>query len=731
MITLSGAIERVVYQHPETHYMIARLRTDEAGSRITVVGYLPGVKPGETVSLTGDWETHDKYGQQFKVQSFDVRFPAHVDGIRKYLKSGIIRGLGAKTVDRLVDHFLDFTLDVLENDPDRILDVPGIGKKTAARIMEAWQERRGIRQFMDFLDEYRISPALGAKILSRYGDDSLSMLKKSPYRVFLDIPDMDFSSMDALAFQMGFAEDHPERITACVEFQLKVFIDEGHTFMPGSLLLEKLEKRYGIPRTTAKRAVEELVDSGFWVEESVEDDTRNFRIFPALLHEAEIAIARRIHALLSIPPPSPSLDEVAMIAELVERVAIVPSPEQMGALRGALFHRMAVITGGPGTGKTTLIRSITALLKKSGKTILLAAPTGRAARRLSEVTLREAETLHKMLRYNLSTGFFDKNQDDPLNADTVIVDEASMMDTVLMEQLINAVSMHSTLILVGDVFQLPSIGPGNVLADLIQCGRVPSFELKTIFRQTRESPIVMAAHQVKEGEMPGLEPFTRESGPGFYFVERDDPWQAAATVVELCAKTFPGQFNLNPFQDVQVITPMHKGVTGTLNLNQVLQKALNPSGNRVQGLKGSRLRKNDKVMHLKNNYQKDVFNGDIGIIQEINNEDRTLTVAFDQRPVSYAFDELEELAPAYAVSVHKAQGSEYPAVVIPLMTEHFILLQRNLLYTAITRGKQLVVVVGSRKALRMAMANNKPGKRLSSLARRLNPEKISNLKFEI
>jgi len=721
MITLSGSIERVVYLNPDNHYMIARFRSHEAKNQITVVGYLPGVNIGETLNLTGDWETHDRYGEQFKVRTFELMLPAHVDGIRKYLKSGIIKGIGGKTADRLVDHFQDLTLDILENTPERILEARGIGKKTANRITEAWRERKGIHEFMAFLNEFNLSPFFGAKVLTCYGDQALSMVKQSPYQVCRDIPEIDFPSMDTLAFQMGLAEDAPERITACLEHELKRHIDDGHTFMPKSLLLEKLEKRFGIPGYNAEASMDELVDSGFWVEEPMKDGAKDDGIFPALLHEAETNIARRIRALLTIPLKSPSIDEETMVSELVERVAIVPSQEQMDVLKEIFCHRMAVITGGPGTGKTTLIRSITALLSRMGKTILLAAPTGRAARRISEVTFREAETLHKMLRYNLATGLFDKNQDDPLNADTVIVDEASMMDIVLMEQLISAVSMNSTLILVGDVFQLPSIGPGNVLADLIKSKKIPSFELKTIFRQALESPIVLAAHQLKEGEMPLLEPLSGEAGPGFYFIEKDDPRQAAATVVDLCAKTLPEKFRLDPVRDVQVITPMHKGMVGTLNLNQALQKALNPSGLRIQGMKGARFRVGDKVMHLKNNYQKEVFNGDIGNITNMDNENRILTVTYDQRPVSYAFDELEELAPAYAVSIHKSQGSEYPAVVIPLMTEHYILLQRNLLYTAITRGKKLAVIVGSRKALGIAIGNNKPGQRLSSLAYRLSP----------
>jgi exodeoxyribonuclease V alpha subunit len=397
----------------------------------------------------------------------------------------------------------------------------------------------------------------------------------------------------------------------------------------------------------------------------------------------------------------------------------VLSEEQLCILEQVLNHRVAVITGGPGTGKTTLVRAVTTVLSGMGKKMLLAAPTGRAARRLSEVTHRPAETIHRLLRYNLSTGLFDKNQDDPLEADAVIIDEASMVDTLLMACLVSAVSMTSRLILVGDAFQLPSIGSGNVLADMIRSRMIPSFELTAIFRQARESPIVIAAHKVRNGEMPPLKPYAHFAGESdFFFIEEEDPKQAAAMVEQLCIRILPMALDLDPVSDIQVITPMHKGETGTLNLNYVLQKKMNPG--QKSAVKAGRFKINDKVMHLKNNYQKEVFNGDIGMISEINLEKEELTVNYDGRMVLYQFDELDALTLAYAISVHKSQGSEYPAVIVLMMTGHFVLLQRNLLYTAITRGSRLVVIVGTRKALQIALNNNKPAERLSLLAHRLD-----------
>ena len=718
MITISGCIERIVYQNPENHYTIARLRSDEAKNQITLVGHLPGISPGENVAFTGDWDTHEKYGQQFKVDTFEIILPGDVDGIEKYLKSGVIKGIGEKTAVRLVNHFKECTLDVMDHSPERLLEVEGIGPRTAERIMDAWKAHNGIRELMDFLQEHNLSPAFGAKILARYGGQAVSIVSRNPYCLCRDILEIDFPSIDYLASRLGIPMDDPDRISACIEYQIRVFIEDGNTYMPKSLLLERLSRRFGIESTVADRIVEDLIDSDFLVSEPETEDPQAIRLYPAYLHQAETMIGSRISALLTIPRNRPDLDEAAIVAEVTRRVAVIPSREQLDILREILFHRFAVITGGPGTGKTTLVRSITAILSKTANRVLLAAPTGRAARRLSEVTGRTAETLHKMLRFNPATGIFDKNRDDPLECDTLIVDEASMIDTVLMAHLISAVPMNCSMILVGDIFQLPSIGPGNVLSDLIASGKIPYFELKTIFRQAHESPIVLAAHHVRKGEMPDLAPFRLPAESGFFFIEQEDSRKAVEIITELCTRTFPDQFDLDPVNDVQVITPMHKGVAGTLNLNRVLQQALN-SSQRKRQIKGGRFRVNDKVMHLKNNYQKDVFNGDIGRITDVDAEKSLLTVNYDLRSVAYHFDELEELALAYAVSVHKSQGSEYPAVILPLTTEHFPLLQRNLLYTAITRGRHLVVIIGSRKAMRIALANDKPGQRLSSLAERL------------
>ena len=720
MITLKGILERIVFHNPDNHYMIARLRADDSKQPITVVGYMPGVNSGETLTVSGDWETHAKFGEQFKVSAFEMILPATVEGIEKYLKSGIIKGIGSKLADRLIAHFADQTLDIIEKDPQRLLEVEGVGSKSADRIVAAWQTHQGIRELMDFLYEYHISPAFGAKLLQHYGDRALSVAQNAPYQLFRDIPEFDFHNVDYLAGQMGIPRDDPGRIEACIDYQVRSFVDEGNTYIPKSTLLEFLKKRFGIEPTVADPMVENLILSG-WLTEEIDEDGNGDRVclFPTYLYEAEKHIAHRLKAMLTVPLSPPDLKKEQIRAKLAQKMAIVPSEEQLHILENILNHRVVIVTGGPGTGKTTLVRAITMLLNDLGETILLAAPTGRAARRLSEVTRQPAETIHKMLRFNLSTGEFDKNQDDPVEADTVIVDEVSMVDTVLMAQLINAVSMASRLILIGDAFQLPSIGPGNVLADMIHSILIPSFELKTIFRQAHESPIVLSAHKVRNGDMPDLSPYDHPTGMSeFFFIEEEVPANAVNTIVALCAEKFPEKLNLNPLSDVQVITPMHKGEVGTLNLNQVLQKKMNP-GKRNQ-IKGGRFKLHDKVMHLKNNYQKEVFNGDIGTICHVDSEKSVLTVNYDNRSVAYGFDELDELSLAYAISVHKSQGSEYPAVIVPLMTQHFPLLQRNLLYTAITRGSHIVVVIGTRKALRIALNNNLPEQRLSRLGKRLD-----------
>ncbi len=719
MTTLTGILERITYYNEENRYMIARLRSDESKNLVTIIGYMPGVNPGENLKLAGKWETHPKYGQQFKVTGFEVSLPATIDGIRRYLKSGMIKGIGAKTADRLIRHFSEKTIEVIDRTPEKLTEVEGIGEKTAARIAEAWRSHHDVRELMDFLQQCSVNVAHSAKIMKCYGRDALAVIRKTPYRILSDIPEIDFYTADMIAKELGYEEDSYERIEAGIEYLLAQFIAEGHTYMPESVLMERFSRRFQMDAEPVREVLAGMEENSRVVLDRNPLHADERRIYTPCLYEAEIGLARRFNALLSIPVRLPDVDQNQIIEELVKKIAIRPSSEQLDILEGILAHRIAVITGGPGTGKTTLIRAITVIFNAMGEKILLGAPTGRAARRLFEVTGRKAETIHKMLCYNLATQMFDRDQDDPLEADVVIIDEVSMVDTVLMFHLLNAVPLTARLILVGDVFQLPSIGPGNVLSDLIQCGKIKAFELTEIFRQVHESPIVEAAHRIRRGELPDIhhhELTNPESD--FLFIEQGRPEAVVDVIIQLLTRILPDHLDKNQIRDVQVITPMHKGTVGTLNLNQVLQTVMNPKSGSRHTLK-MRFRINDKVMHLKNNYQKEVFNGDIGIVCAIEAESRNVCVKYDDRIVKYTAEETDDLSLAYAISVHKSQGSEYPAVIIPLLTQHFVLLQRNLLYTAVTRGKQVTVVVGTKKALKIALNNDRPRQRLTTLAERI------------
>jgi len=719
MITLDGLLERITYYNEENHYTIAKLKTDSTRSLVTVVGYMPAVSPGEALAVRGTWETHPRYGQQFKIESYEVTLPASVDGIKNYLKSGLIKGIGAAMADKLVSHFQERTLEVIEKSPAKLLEVSGIGKRKAASITQAWKEQHAVRGLMQFLQENGINTSYSGKILKAYGLDAVNTIQNNPYRMAMDIPGIGFHLVDTIALKMGVAENDPERIRGCIYYQMERVSNDGHTFAYENELLERSIKLLKIDYENVKSALELLTDEKEIVMEKMPEDTDTTIIYAKELYQAEIGISIRLKALLSVPVTTPALDPEQITREVVNKLAIKPSSEQLGVLEEILSHRVSIITGGPGTGKTTLIRSITAIFESLGRKILLAAPTGRASRRLSEVTRRKASTIHKLLGYNFSVNLFERNQDNPLEADALIVDEASMVDTVLMFHLLKALPVTSTLILVGDIFQLPSVGPGNVLSDMIESKRIRTFELKKIFRQAQESPIVLNAHRVRRGEPPDLTSGDNtEDLSEFYFIEQRHPDTVLKTIVELCSDRIPARYKFDHVNDVQVLTPMHRGVVGTINLNQALQKVLNP-GPAGAKTKGIGFKPNDKVMHLKNNYQKEVFNGDIGTVISIDMEQKQLSVDYYGRPVSYDFAELDELSLAYAISVHKSQGSEYPAVVVPLMTQHFVLLQRNLLYTAITRGKKLVILIGTRRALDIALKNDKPQKRLTGLANRL------------
>ena len=687
---------------------------------VTVVGYLAGVSLGETIKVTGRWETHPKYGQQLKIDSFEVTLPAGIDGIRTYLGSGIVKGIGPSLASRMVNAFGAETLEIIEGHPERLVEVDGIGEAKAALIQSAWSEHHALRGLMQFLQKMGIQTSYCAKIFKAYGADAVTLIQEDPYVLADDFPGAGFLIADTIARKQGVENEDPQRVRACILHLILQNAEDGHTFAERENLSARCENQFQISRLSFENAIAEMVEAKVIIVEPIADRTWASAVYLKELYQAESGLADRLQAMLSVPVEPVAIEAERIAREVHQKLAINLSAEQLQVLEKVFSHRIAIITGGPGTGKTTLLRSISTVFQTQGRRLLMAAPTGRAARRLSEVTRRKASTIHRLLGYSFTDNGLMRNRDNPLDADAVIIDEASMVDTVLMYNLLAAVPLSARLVLVGDVSQLPSVGPGNVLADMIESGCIPVFYLNKIFRQDRESAIIVNAHRVRGGEPPDFADSTEiDDLSDFYFIEQSDPDQAAARIVELCCEELPAKFGLDPVNDIQVLTPMHKGAVGTINLNNLLQKALNRQS---LGLKTSRIpfKPGDKVMHLKNNYQKEVYNGDIGIVDRIDDQKAELAVNYYGQAVSYNFDELDEMTMAYAISIHKSQGSEYPAVIVPLMTQHYVLLQRNLLYTAMTRGKTLVILTGTRKALNIALENDKPHQRLSSLAVRLS-----------
>ena len=720
MITIEGHLERITYFNEDTHYTIARLKPAGLTATITVVGYLAGVSLGESIRINGKWETHPKFGQQLKINTFEVTLPAGIEGIRTYLGSGIIKGIGPSLASKLVKAFGAETLEVIESCPERLVEVDGIGEAKADSILNAWSKHHALRGLMQFLQKMGVQTSYCARIFKKYGPEAVNLIQEDPYVLAEDFPGAGFVIADTIARKQGVEIENPERVRSCILHLIMKNADDGHTFAEKENLVARCENQFQISRDSCEHAIDELNEAGVIHVEPIADDPWANAVYLKELYRAECGLARRLQAMLDVPAEPVDIESERIAAEVHQKLALNLSAEQIQVLERVCAHPVGIITGGPGTGKTTLLRSISTVFQTQGMRLLLAAPTGRAARRLAEVTRKKATTIHRLLGYNFNDSGFMRNRDNPLETDAVIIDEASMVDTVLMHHLLDAIPLSARVVLVGDVSQLPSVGPGNVLADIIDSGCIPVFYLNKIFRQERESGIIVNAHKVRKGELPDLPDIT-EIGDryDFYFLEQPNPDRAAAGIVELCSKQLPAKFGLDPVDDIQVLTPMHKGAVGTINLNNLLQKELNrqPLDKKIPGFS---FKSGDKVMHLKNNYQKDVYNGDIGIVETIDNEKTELAVNYYGKIVCYDFDELDEITMAYAISVHKSQGSEYPAVVVPLMTQHYVLLQRNLLYTAMTRGQKLVVLIGTRKALKIALGNDKHQRRLSGLTARLN-----------
>ena len=717
---LQGQIERITYHNPENHYTIAKVKVQGQKNLVTVVGSLVSVSPGETVRMKGSWDVHPKYGEQFRIASYESVVPATVKGIERYLGSGLIKGLGPVMAKRLVDKFGEETLTVIETDIRRLAEVEGIGSKRIGTIATAWAAQRDIRNVMLFLQGHEVSSSYAARIYRQYGNESIRVVKENPYRLAEDIFGMGFLTADRIAAKLGIPKDSPVRAEAGILHVLRRLSDEGHVYYPYEPLMTECEKiletgREIIGKAFAKITLEKKVITEDLNGQEVREN--NKAVYLAGFYLSETGIAERLRLISETPGAAMLFDRDEAIEWAQGEMNIALAPDQKKAVREALDRKVMVITGGPGTGKTTIIKAIIKIYRKRGRRVQLAAPTGRAAKRMSEATGHEAKTIHRLLEYSPKLMAFKRNEEFPLDTDLIVIDEASMVDTSLMHHLLKAVPPHAGLVFVGDVDQLPSVGPGDVLRDIIDSGRIPTVKLNEIFRQAGESLVVLNAHRINNGEFPIVSP-EGDAPQDFYFVQLEDPEEVCRMVLNMCKNRIPEKFGFHPVNDIQVLTPMHRGVVGVSNLNAELQRHLNNSPDELP--RGERtFRSGDKVMQIRNDYDKDVYNGDIGRIAAINREDQEVTVDYDGRPVVYDFTDLDEIVLAYAVSVHKSQGSEYPAVVIPLLTQHYLMLQRNLLYTAITRGKRLVVIIGTKKALAIAIKNNKPRMRYTRLRERL------------
>jgi exodeoxyribonuclease V alpha subunit len=715
-VVLEGTVEKIVYSNPETLYTIAILKVPELRRELTIVGSLANIQPQEVLRATGEFIIDRKYGQQFRVDEYTRSVPATAVGLEKFLGSGLIKGIGKTYAKKLVAEFGMDLISIIENEPRRLLKIGSIGPKRVEQIQHGWHEHRTVRDILMFLQQYGIPQGFAARIFKEYGEKAIDKIRSNPYQLALDIHGIGFKSADAIAQKLGIPTESLERAKAGVIYVLQEFAAEGHTFYPADPLIEKSVEVLQVAVEIVANAINHLKSENHIVLEVLPDGSR--AVYLRHLHTNETSAAEWLVRLLKTGKLLPEINADREIAEFEQKHHFEFAEKQKLAVRTALRGGVVVITGGPGTGKTTITRAILRILTKYGVSVTQAAPTGRAAKRMQELTRADASTIHRLLQFSPQEGGYVRNARNPIKTDFLIIDESSMIDISLANALLRAILATSSVIFVGDTDQLPSVGPGNFLLDLITSGVLPVIHLDQIFRQAQQSLIVTNAHRINAGEFPVL----NEPGEGktrdFYFIRADEPEQVVEQIRQLVTTRIPAKFNLNPIEDIQVITPMHRGVAGAQNINAQLQQLLNPSGASVERA-GVLFRVGDKVMQTSNDYDKDIFNGDIGIIAAIDREDHLLKVSFDGRIVAYDFTELYELELAYAITVHKSQGSEYRAVIMPVHTTHFIMLQRNLLYTGITRGKKLVCLVGTAKAVALAVKNANQASRYSALQQRL------------
>ncbi|MEV7510714.1 ATP-dependent RecD-like DNA helicase [Streptomyces sp. JL4002] len=728
---VEGVLERITYANEENGYTVARVDTGRGGGDLlTVVGSLLGAQPGESLRMEGRWGSHPQYGRQFSVDNYTTVLPATIQGIRRYLGSGLIKGIGPRIADRIVEHFGTDTLDVIETEPKRLVEVPGLGPKRTKLIGAAWEEQKAIKEVMVFLQGVGVSTSIAVRIYKKYEDASISVVRNQPYRLAADVWGIGFLTADRIAQAVGIPHDSPERVKAGLQYALSQSADQGHCFLPEDRLIADGVKLLQVDTGLVIDCLGELAaDPEGVVREQVPDPQGGpdplTAVYLVPFHRAELSLVGQVRRLLNAEddrmPSFRDVDWDKALAWLATRTGATLAPEQRDAVRLALTRRVAVLTGGPGCGKSFTVRSIVELARAKKARVVLAAPTGRAAKRLAELTGAEASTVHRLLELKPG-GDAAYDRDRPLDADLVVVDEASMLDLLLANKLVKAVAPGAHLLLVGDVDQLPSVGAGEVLRDLLaEGGPVPAVRLTRIFRQAQQSGVVTNAHRINTGVPP-----LTEGLPDFFLFPEEDTEAAGVLAVDVAARRIPARFGLDPRRDVQVLAPMHRGPAGAGHLNGLLQQAMTPArpGLPEKRFGGRVFRVGDKVTQIRNNYEKGangVFNGTVGVVTGLDVDEQRLTVRTEEdEEVGYEFSELDELAHAYAVTIHRSQGSEYPAVVIPVTTGAWMMLQRNLLYTAVTRAKKLVVLVGSRKALGQAVRTVSAGRRYTAVAPRLS-----------
>jgi exodeoxyribonuclease V alpha subunit len=714
--SLSGLIERVTFFNDDTGFAVIKAKVKALRDLVTVVGSLPSVSPGEWLTAQGRWIQDKEFGLQFRAETLASTPPTTREGIEKYLGSGMVRGIGPVYAKKLVEKFGEAIFDTIENSSALLEEIDGIGPKRRQRIKEAWAEQKVIRQIMVFLHSHGVSTSRAVRIYKTYGEGAIEKVRANPYALAQDIHGIGFKTADQIAQKVGIPVDSLIRACAGLSHVLIEATGEGHCALPVESLKDEAGKLLMVEDKIVTTALERTLANGDLVQERIDNQEL---VFLPHLKRAEQGIAARIRFLASTPPNYPAIDAEKAIAWCQSKIGKELAPSQQAALKQAITSRVLIITGGPGVGKTTMVNAILLILRAKKVNCLLCAPTGRAAKRVSETTGMEAKTIHRLLEVNPATGKFTRNEAQPLECDLLVVDETSMVDVTLMNHLLRALPSNASLLLVGDVDQLPSVGPGMVLRHLIESGVVPVVRLTEVFRQAAHSRIIVTAHRINEGFMP--ETPARDTASDFYFVDRAEPEQIAVTLLDMVKTRIPGKFGFDPIRDIQVLCPMNRGSLGIRELNLKMQMELNPArpGEPMVEKFGWQFHIRDKVIQTENNYDKDVFNGDIGQIAKIDPVEREVMVRFDQREVVYDYGELDEIALAYAITIHKSQGSEFAAMVIPLAMQQYLLLQRNLVYTGITRGKKLVVVVGQRRALGMAVKNNRTQQRFSGLLVRL------------